>query len=182
MRNRRYLVLTIIIFIIASGILYVKDRQKVYGNDAVSIRMLIEKELEMTKGIEIIDTVDLGSYRITGYSVNGIQFNYATFRKNRKGDYEPVSLVKTTADRARQVFIGYHSQVEEGGITAVQYLVILSSNEELREIRFTGLPGQNPVVPSILVETSPSMHIEAFPTASRKGYGFYDASGNPIGD
>lgn len=180
MKNRRYLILAIVIVFLSAGILYTRDRQKIYGNDEASIRLLIERELGLVEGIDVFGIVDVAEFRLAGYSVNGIQFNYAEFRKNRKGDYEPVSLGETTGKNPSQIYMAYHSLVKEDGTGYTMYLIILNNNPELREIRFSGLPGQNPTVPVIAVETSPSIHVEAFPTSSRHGYEFYDAEGNPL--
>ncbi|HSP46842.1 MAG TPA: hypothetical protein VLN47_02045 [Clostridiaceae bacterium] len=183
MKNRRYLVLTIIIVFLAAGVLYMKDRQKIYGNDESSIKMLLEKELGMTKKIEVFGLVDIGEYRLAGYSMNDMEFSFAEFRKNEKGDYEPVKLENMTMIRARQVFVSYHDQVREDQNRFTSYLVILNNNPNLREVTFTQVTGQRQAFSNISMDESPAIHVFEIPNVSplELEYKFYDGAGNPIG-
>jgi hypothetical protein len=183
MKNRRYLVLTIIIIILASGILYMKDNKKIYGNDTASIKSLLEEEMGMMKKIEVFGFVDLGEYRLAGYSMNGMEFSFAEFRKNQKGDYEPVKLENMAMIRARQVFVSYHDQVREEQNRFISYLVILNNNPNLREVSFTQVTGQRQAFPNISVDESPAIHVFEIPNVSplELEYKFYDGAGNPIG-
>lgn len=176
MRNRAFVLLIIIVFLLFIGFLayYFNQPEQVYGNDKESIATVINSiEGYEDKPIEILEIKDLDDQRMVGF-LSDRSPGFIQFQKNKNGNY----LWKHIEVRTNESFSSFI-------IPGYQMFMIVTNNENKvakMQVSINGQQIEQPFTPY-----QPSVSWIRFPKTDKSEYAFrdyryYDQDGNLLND
>lgn len=174
--------LTVLLFAALICLLMMPGCSAGKGSDKVR---LIEQELskiyQQDKKINVFSTSELSNGEIVAFSLSDAQSKcgLAVLKPLENSQYElkSVAQFEQLTKRATDIYVKYIDAYDEGTVPT-SYLVILSLNPELSEIKWTTLEGEPE---RYVVDANPSMTVIALKQEPFTGeYLFYDKSGGLI--